>query len=270
MSTPVVTPGQDQLPPVDRSKQPDPEMAAMRAEMSRMTATVGRLAQNQQPARTVQPQPANGTPSAADLKKQFFEDPLQSSAIIAKQVTDHVMAQTTGASFDTLVTVARNEARKAQPEVWDSYEAEIIALVEANTGNIPLSRQNVNVWLNGARQVAGAHLDDLVKKKTDAAAAAGDNNRAPAFHISKDGGPAPAGSASARGANNKVQLSDDERTIARGLGLSDESYHKGKELLEGQNYKPSEKSSWDKYMTFNTKEQRRAARAAKQANNDKK
>lgn len=248
----VVTDGN--LPPVN--KDGDPELKKMREELNRLVGKVDKIGA---PPPRQDPPPQPGQPlSKKELETRFYQNPLESTAQIATAVAQSMRAQDGSATYDTMVEVAKGEARKGQEKLWDKYATEVEALVFTSTEQNPLVRQNIFVWKNAFNQVKGNHVDELI---SEAKAEPAGGNRSAAIHISDEGGPsAPSRAAGPPPAGDK--LSAEEQTMARNLGLSNEQYAEGKRRYDAQDSKPSRKSSWDDLMTFDTRQKRREQRAA--------
>lgn len=210
------------------------DMAAMRTSQTRPTVT--------------HPQP-NGTMSREDVEKEFWKNPLETSATIARMAATEAMNNINASMAPTLIDAARTSARNTDPELFDQYRDEVEAAVAIAPENI---RGNANVWINAFRMVKGEHVNDIVAKKTAANASA-------AVHTGKrtDDGPASP-STRTPAAPAKTALSDDEKSIARKLGLTEDGYRHGKELMEQQD--GAGPSMWDKVVTTNSREKRRNAR----------
>lgn len=243
------------LPPV--KAEPDPELARMRSELTKLTGQLSRM----QPALPAQPtaQPAT-QPDKKELNRRFFEDPIASTAQVAAMVTQNITANLGAASYDTMVEVAKREAIKGKEKLWEKYGPETEALVLASTEQAPLSRQNIHVWRNGLNQVLGIHADEIAaaaRAEANQPPADGEPNRSAAVHISSDGG--PAGTSRNAPAPKAEKLSDDEMRVVRGLKITPEAYLAGKHAIDNQSEKGP--SSWDKLITFDSKEKRRQDRA---------
>lgn len=262
MATPAAADPATGLPPVT---QPDPQLAAMRQELSRLTGKVDRIVQAP-PARAPEPTPGQQM-TKKEMEAKFYADPLQNVANIAghvaQQVAQSMRVQDGSANFDTLVEMARSQAKQLNPTLWDRFDQEISNLVVQSTQDNILMRQNVNVWRNAFNQIKGWHADELIAEATTKAA----ENKSAALHLGGDqGGPASPSSRPAPGSPGE-KLTLEEAMVAKGLRLTPEQYLDGRRRYNSQDHNPANKSSWDEAITFDTREQRRKQRerAAKAA-----
>lgn len=240
-------PAAQTLPPVD------PKIARMEAELADQKRLVNQLA-SQMPRPQAPPQ--SGV-NMDDLNKEFYKNPVTTAAAIAAQAANEAIARHGQNGMDTLVQVAKDKAREQSknPELFDKYSAEIEARVKATVD--PQFHSNMNVWLSSANISFGEHMSEI----RDAVRA--EKPASPAIKIS-EGGPAAAGGQQAPALKGAAEgLSADEREMARNMDISPEQYAHGKEAVEKQAAKGP--SSWDKYVTFSSKEARRTARATKRA-----
>lgn len=177
------------------------------------------------------------------LEVEFFKNPLEMSTAIANA------AALNNPANDTMIEVAMSQARGSDPEmqaVWDKYLPEI----QQHVGTVqPQFRTNVTVWRNAFNFVRGQRMEEIFTARKAAT---------PAIHTSD--GPAAPG-VRAAGAPPKSKLTEEESYIATQLGLSEDSYRHGKEIMAGQHGK--EKSPWDDVVTIDSQAQRRSARDAK-------
>ncbi len=206
--------------PTSDAPQPDPAIARLEAQIRATQEHLDSL----RSAVTARPpaQPGPPGPTKEDLEKQFWKDPLGSVAAIAGHVAGQVAQATRqqdSGSRETLIEVARQQARAANPELFDQYYPEILALVQTMP---PEARTNVNVWHNSRDVVFGRHIGDISVKKS-AASSNGDGLIPP----SPKPAPAPP----------KPKLDEAEARMARNLGLSEEQYLAGKEAYADQSNK---------------------------------
>lgn len=249
----------DQLPPAPPpSAKPasDDALKRMETELQQNRLQMTELMKRISTSNTASP-PLNAPTDAKskkDLEKEFYANPLEHTAQIAKTVSEAIQQramQEMGGSFETLKEVARQAARSENPELFDRYALEIESKV---AGTLPTQQTNIHVWKAAFNVIKGEHLNEVLASEREKA---GKGNQAPALHLSSDGGPAPAGRPAAP-APAAAKLSDDEKSVARNLGLSDEQYAAGKVAYANQNVHG--KSSWDGHITFDSREQRRAQR----------
>lgn len=251
------------IPPV-----PDPELARMRVELDKKTRDIESLKklvmvqpQQQQQQYQQQPQPAA---NMDELNKQFYKEPVKMAADIATAVAQRAVQEmgqnVANASYDTLKQSAKQLARNQckNPALFDKYAGEIEAKVMQTHAQYHTS---ATVWSTAYSNVMGEHMDDIV---TEAKQAVG-NGGSPAVHISNQGGPQNSRAAQPQAVAEK--LTDDERHVAKKLGLTDAEYSKGKKAYATQEKLASKgSSSWDPYITVDTKKLRKSQKEAKRAN----
>jgi len=243
------------LPPVQQPAK-DPELAAMRQDLNRLLT----MQQRNVPAQPRQAPPQGQLLSKKDLEKQFYDNPLENVMQIASHIANNAVMQSRvaegNANFETLIEVAANQARTGQEKLFDRFKEEIAAVVFNGTQDNPLLRQNVGVWRNALLQVKGFHADELIAEAGQAPR--GEGNQSPALHLSGDG-PAPPSSRQAPGPAS-IKITPEQAKVAKGLRITNEQYLEGQKFYDNQNEDPNEKSSWDQFVTFDTKEQRRKQR----------
>jgi|HubBroStandDraft_1064217.scaffolds.fasta_scaffold00148_8 hypothetical protein len=253
MSAPAVA--NPELPAVD------PEVAALRAEINKRGKDIDALKKlvlvQPQPQVQQQQQPQQQVDMQA-LNKEFYKEPVRLAADIASAITERAKQEMrqefSNASFDTLRQSARGMARAGNTVLFDRFAGEI----EAEVAKTPTQYQtNASVWQSAMTFVKGMHADELVEEARKAPPTG--NGGSAAVHISQQGGPQngrPAGPPPA-----VEKLSDDERAVARKLGITDQQYIDGKKSIETQ--RKTGPSSWDSVVTTSTKEKRRREADAK-------
>ena len=252
---PPVTP-QRQQPPAE-----DPETVRLRGEVARHQKEIDQLRSRV----TAPPQPAAGNqqpPSQAELQREFYRDPVGYSAAIAQRVVQDQINNVQQGSHETLMRVARDAARAIDPKFFDKYELEVRANVDTVA---PQFRTNVAVWENAFKLVRGNHIDEILAERGQTPAP--EPARAPAVHVASGDGPAGP-SARAASAPAGQELSSEEKHIAKKLHLTEAQYKAGKAAYEGQNDPVSDPvgpSSWDKFVTFSSKDRRRKLAAEREA-----
>jgi hypothetical protein len=201
-------------------RQPDPALARLEAQIRSTQEHLDSLRSavvNRQPTPSTPPPVAN--PTKEELERQFWKDPLGSVAAIAGHVAGQVAQATRqqdSGSRETLIEVARQQARAVNPELFDQYFPEILALVQT----MPVeARTNVNVWHNSRDVVFGRHIGDISVKK-------------PTPVSSTDGLTPPSPRPPA--APPKPKLNEQEAIMAKKLGLSEDQYLAGKEAYADQ------------------------------------
>lgn len=221
----------------------------MRGELNQMKDFLRGL---RQPAPSAPPAPAPGAaPDKTELTREFHRNPLDSSVSIARSVSEATSREamaTLGPALETLKAVARDKVREQDPELFDKYKDEIEARVNALQ---PQFHQNVNVWQNAFDITRGNHIREIIAAEREA------RPRSAAVHVSTEGGPETARRA-APSSDNRPNLTADEKLWADRLGLSEAQYAAGKEKFANQSERG--KSSWDNYITFDSKEKRRKER----------
>lgn len=259
-------PPNEQLPPVPgQPPAADPEVARLTRSVQDQRSEIDRLKR----LITAPPQPVaqpGQQMSREDMDKQFFRNPIDASIAIATKAAQDTMAQQQGPSFDTLVQVARNEARGTdvkQQAIFDKYIAEIEVAVATAPPNY---RTNVNVWRNAFNVTKGAHLEEILAEAGTSSQTA-EPPRSAAVHIRDGSGPAPSSPRPGQPPRGE-QLSAEEQRVARKFKMSDERYLAGKKHYEGQTdpqSNPIGPSSWDPMITFDSADSRRKAREARKA-----
>lgn len=237
-----------EIPPVGNppQNQPDPALARMQAQLDQQQQTSNAILDRLRP----QTPPT----SADEMNRSFYKEPVKMSDAIARQAAAEVVNGAMAGQFDTLIAVARDQSRRGNEAIFDKYVNEIEQKV---LGVDPQFRTNINVWNNAVQMVKGAHLNDLLEEDRRL------TPRAPAVHISQDGGPVRS-SGQQPPAPKGATMTPEEREMAKGLRLTDETYLAGKEHLDLTNYgrADSKDSAFDSVVTFDSMERRRRARAA--------
>src|SRR5438128_2468751 len=106
------------------------DTAALRAELERRGREVDDLKR-----RIMAPPPPapSGAPlSETELRTEFFKNPIGVSAAIAQRAAQEAQQRAQAgqaASYDTLVGVAREQARAGDPQVFDALALEIDTMV---------------------------------------------------------------------------------------------------------------------------------------------
>lgn len=231
------------------------DLARSRAENARLTALI-RSGQAAPPTVVQQgAPPAAPQPDLKDLNRRFLQDPMQTATAVAQSVVQQTVPQQISAAvaphMEALVTVAKDAARREDPETWDRFAAEVELEVTQNTPQQYWT--NPNIWKHGFNVVKGKHYNEL--KNVPPAAA-------PAVHISSSGGPGAPSTRTAPATPGHAALSADEKEVARGFGLTDDQYASAKAKLEnmdprGRVNKPS---PFDGLITFSSKQKRKEQR----------
>jgi hypothetical protein len=244
--TPGGIPG---MPPPPAPPSSDVDINRLVQTVEAQGATLNKLVERiGQPAPPAAP-PAPARPTTPDLEAEFWKNPVSVAETIARKAVNDAAAMP-NPSFDTLVTVARNEARNRDPKIFDLLLPEITIKVE---GMPPQFRQSSSVWNNAFNMAVGENMDKVIAERTRAAAPA----PAPS-----GGGPA-APSPRAASAPPVPKLTDEERTFCGRFGLSEDGYRRGKSRYEGQGSgAPDKPSSWDEVITFDSDKANRARREA--------
>lgn len=263
MATAVVDPSTG-LPPVQKPPQEDPELTRLRGEVTKQKSDLDALK-----ARfTAPPAPAaNNQPmSSTDMAREFYKDPIASSVAIAQKVLQDQQRQGNDASRATLIQVAKDSVRNSSPENAQLFDKYILEIEAAVTSVDPQFQTNINVWKHALNLAKGSHIDEIMEDRRKAAgqpAAGEEPARAPAVHIRAGEGPGQSSNRPAAAAKGE-ELSQDEKRTARRLGLSEDSYKMGKKHVAEQNDAVSDpvgKSSWDPFITFDSRERKRRLRA---------
>lgn len=168
----------------------------------------------QQPQQPRQPQP-NPDEQRRRFEEQFFQNPAGMTAQIAAQqaaqIAGQQAAQVRAEMYPMQVRSAREDARSKDPEVWDDYKGEIENWVR--TTYDPGHHGNPFVWEQALNAIRGSKLDEIAAKKAERKKAA-----------------AAIEGPSRRGYRPEEQkgLTDDEKTAAEILGLSESDYEAAK------------------------------------------
>ncbi len=254
---PGQAPPQGAPPPEPPPGQND--TAALRAELERRGREVDDLKRRimaPPPPSTPPPAPAGAPLDDAQLRTEFFKNPIGVSAAIAQRAAHKAQQRAqagNAASYDTLVSVARDQARASDPALFDALSLEVDTMVTTQVD--PQFRTNSTVWRNAFAQVKGQNIDKVMQIKGQQPPP--EPPRGPAVHISREGG--PSGSSPPRApAPPSETLTDDEKHVARKLGLSEKAYLQGKKDLAGQAI--SGPSSWDRFITTSSRDKRREER----------
>lgn len=259
-TTPTPAPAAAAEPTLAPPQRSADEIAALQREVQRRGQQVEEL----QRRVMAPPQPAaqNQPMDAAQMKAEFFKQPVEATVAIAQRAAWEAAQRAQQANQPaqaTLVHIAREEARRGNEDIWNKWGMEIEQMVVANVD--PQYHTNINVWKNALNQVKGTHIDEILEMRRQQAPPTS-GVAAPAVHISREGGIASPSSARPP-APPSEKLSDAEKRIAAKLGVSEEAYLKGKKFIENQSEKGP--SSWDEYITTNSREARRKARDARKA-----
>ncbi len=240
----------DGAPPPAAAPATDPAIKALEAkiaEQGNQLSAVTRALQSR-PAATSAPATQPPAQNKEQLRQEFFKEPMDMAAAIAYRAAQDVMSQGQGQTIETLKQIARDKVRSQDPDLFDKYSHEIDAMVAQNTA--PQFHGNINVWQSAANMVYGAHRREIAAEPAKPGA--------PAVHI-KDGPAAP----NTRQASPppKQQLTEDEKRVARGLGLSEEAYLRGKNRIEkvGEVRWQSKDDAFDDGAVLKARKERRAA-----------
>lgn len=239
-------------PPSVAPPAKDPALERMENELKGMGERLGRA----EGALQNQPLAINNAPPTAPamgkeaLEKEFFKNPLEMSAAIATKAAQDAVANLEAGNIDTQIEQARVMARSEDVAFFDKWRVEIEAKV---MGMHPQFRKNVMIWRNAIKMTKGEHVDDIVRE----AQAKADSSTTT---IHKGDGPAPP-SPRAASPSAKEPLSEEEKTVAKGLKLSEDRYRRGKERYKNQ------EEAWSKVITLDseTKEAERAEQRRKAA-----
>lgn len=232
----------------------DPAIEAMEKQLAKQEETIGRLTTAVQNQPIPQQQPPAQTPSKADIEKEFFKNPLDVTAAIVHKTVSDAIAASEMQNLDTLVESARTQARNEDTAFFDKYALEIEAKVKAMA---PPFQKNVMIWRNAIKMTKGEHLEDLIKAAVEKPnGGPPDGPRTPG-HRQPD-------------APKDEPLTEDERTVAKGLRISEERYKRGKKhvVRMGDKGNTLAEGAFDRLLTFDSVQkeaERAAARAAKKS-----
>lgn len=190
------------------------------------------------------PAPDAGTPDVRSIEKEFWKNPLTVTAAISQHAVAQALQATQGQTHDTLVEVAKQQARNRlssdDADLFDAYKGEIEQVVGTLA---PQFQTNVNVWSNATTTVFGRHIADIVKikaKKNGAPSPSGDGPAPP----STKGAPAPV----------KTPLTPEEKQWAKNWDITEDEYRHGKEILDDQD------KHFEEVLTFDSKRKARKER----------
>lgn len=234
-------------PPLDKAPPADGGLAALQKQLKDQEVDIAKLRQQADKGPLVVPaqQQIQGQPSKEQIEQMFWKDPLPMVDAIAKRAAWEAEQRVQTAGADTNRAIARDKARELDTEVFDEYEAEI----ERKVGMVaPQFQGNINVWINAFNVTRGEHIDEIAAKKM-AKAKQPDSQQTPGRSPS-DGPAAP--STRTPAPPKEKPLSDEEKEVARGLKLSESEYRRGKERYANQ------EKEWEKVVTFDSHEARRA------------
>lgn len=216
------------------------ELDKIRREQQAMNQRLSTLASSMQQPPAQQQQQMD----PADATKQFYSNPIAASDYIATQRAQQVAQQMMSVDHETMVAVAKREAREAAPEVWEKYGSEIEARAAQNP---PVYHRNVGMWKNIATMVAGEHYRELARDQREAAEEG--KTKAPAV---RTGGPAAPSTRPAPSLQREEELSPLAKEVAKKMRLSDSRMREAIKNYanQGDERDPSVPSSWDAVMTF--------------------
>lgn len=230
-------------PPDDKGQKPDADPVA--ASLAEMRQEIKAL-QQERTARAAPPQPQNNIPTAEDLRKEFFKDPVRMAAAISGETSNQAVAQIQATIMPGLIKQARESTRNTDPEIFDKYEPEIIDKV---TKTHPSNHGNPDVWKTAFDLVKGTHFDEISAMK---AKKTGTSN----------GTDGPAAPSTKSPAPPKVApLKDEEVEFSKNFKITQDGFRRGKEIINGQSERGP--SSWDSVITFDSGEKRKRAAEAR-------
>lgn len=257
------------LPPAPAGAAPQPDEATRRMQ-AQLEATRQQVATLQRQVMAQPAPPQGGGYDKKALEREFIQNPLDMSAAIAQRTVQEAMQQFGAQGYDTQVEMARSLARNSDQAFFDRYQAEIEGTVAQVAPNL---RINSTVWKNALQMVKGQHADEMIAaaRATPSGDGAEGGNRSPAVHVKAGSGPAAPSKAAPQAAATK--LSEEEAKFAKRFKMDHAQYLKGKEENLAQSdfiMDPLGKSSWDKYVTFDSRDKRRSDREKRLAATGKK
>ena len=250
------------LPPPPSPEGADIDVKKLASTVEQMGRAIGTISERLRTIPNAPPSlaaPAPPVPAAGEVEKEFWKNPISTVEAITKKAITEANAQTQNQpnpAFDTLVEVARRQARDRDPEIFDMLIAEISTKINGMPAQF---HQNSQVWNNAFNMAVGENMDRVIEKRRA-------RQTPPPTAASGPGPAAPSARASA--APPAEKLSDDEREFCKKFGLSDDAYRRGKVRRDEQGSgRPGEKSSWDGVLTFDsdiTRAKRLAAKREKE------
>lgn len=217
------------------------EIARMRADLERQNQQIADL--NQRLARPAAAPPAD---AEAQIKRQAWENPVGTMQAVAQHTFNQLAAQ----DHETMRLTAKKAARDQDPEMahlFDKYADEIEQAV--NTMH-PSFHRNVNVWATAFENVRGRHIRELIAAEREKQQET--KPATPAIRIPGSNGPAAPSPRQAPSTERRTELSDEAKTVARKLRLSEDRMAQAIKDFENQGdaTDPTVASSWDRVMSF--------------------
>lgn len=212
------------LPPTGEQ---DDDIARLSGELDGLKRSLGQVVEHIRGTASPPPRPESvpapapgGAPNKDDLTKQFYKDPLTASAQISSAVVQDQLSKALAPYHQTAVVAARATARGSgvNAEIFDALEVQI----EATMQTMPQQgHAMVSVWQNAFDLAKGKNLDKVMEITNKYKKPASSRS------FSDDGPSAP--SHNAPPARKEEALSEDERAVMVGMGLTESQYRKGKE-----------------------------------------
>lgn len=186
-----------------------------------------------------QPRPEQSQPklSQEELRDMFWNDPVKYADALAQRRAYEIAQHSMQPHMETLVDYAKKQAREANPELFDKYATDIEKKVKDHTE--PQWHTNVHVWRNAASVVFGEKMKEIMDEK---------QQRSP------DGPSLKSAGTKSPGEGKSVKLSQEEREVAKRMGLTEKQYARGKEAYDDQS------KAWDNIITFSTRDKSRRQR----------
>lgn len=233
-----------------------PEADAQEKLQAELKLKEQEVAQYQEALRASQELPApapspNQSWTKEQVEAEYYKDPISvTGAVAAHRVQQEMKAfqaqQAPG--LETTIELARGMARGTTPEeqaLFDKYRPEIEEQIKQSRVP-PHFLANVHVWRNAFNVVKGQKMSEILRAHTPTPG--------------RDDGPSPPTRSSPM--PTPGPLSEEERKMAAGLGISEEEYQEGKKDVSigptGESIIDSE--AWGQVMTFDSRKKRRQER----------
>lgn len=237
------------------------DINALRSQMEQQNQRFQMLEHSIRNAASQQPQQQQPATDINELNKQIWANPAaaidQIASTRAAQMIQNAVGQSQANDHETMVEMAKNQARSMDTDVFDRYRSEIEQKVLQLA---PQYHRNVNVWKTAMENVAGRHYRELAADAKEKTAPA----KGPAFKVSD--GPA---SPSTRPAPVAASQELDEETLRVGrkfVGKNnpEEYMRRGLHLLanQGDPNDSSAPSVWDEVITFDSKSPKQKRKAS--------
>lgn len=222
-TTPVTTTAEAPAAPEDAAQlkvqlqQAEGRAAAHAADADQakryLVDLVSRMGQNaeqaNQPAQEVQA-------SASDLIEEFKENPV---GLLDRHFAAR-MGPVLHEHLDTQAKIIRQAFIDRNKDDWEDFGKEIDAFMQPMSMS---TKAKPGSWEEGLNYIRGKHIDKLVEKKMKAKEAADKQSQIEGRGVLVSG---------ANGASKRVRLTEMEKAVAKGFGMTEEEWAKNKTPAE--------------------------------------